>query len=172
MDTLSPLLAFYRGEAPDAAGRMIADIWRWDPRRLEMVHDFIQWLFPLADPSRFNPDAPLLTQADIAAFRSDPLLQARVRKSLDLMLKFFGLARTGGVVARGTDFVSRSQGWLEPVNHNHLRLTRILLFLGHAGLTTEAQGLLACLEDIAANEGKDLITPRTRDFWRVAAPHA
>lgn len=163
---MSQLIPFYRGQAPDSQGRSIDDMWSWDHRRLEMIHDYIQWLFPLPEPSRFNPDAPLLHGEDIKAFRSDSALQDRVRRSLDLMLGFFGLVRSAAVIARGADFAKVH--WLEPLNHNHLRLTRILLFLRHAGLQAEAQGLLACLEDIAADEGRDAITSRTLAFWRAA----
>ena len=163
----SPLLEFYVGVAPDAAGRMIDEIWSWDHRRLEMVHDFIQWLFPLPDPSRFNPDAPLLSAADSAAFRADTGLQQRVRRSLDLMLTFLGLKREGAAVMRGDHFTQDAAHWLQPANHNHLRLTRIMLFLRHAGLTAEAASLLACLEDIAAHEGADKILPATLVFWRA-----
>jgi hypothetical protein len=165
---MSPLIAFYRGLAPDSQGRRIDEIWSWDHRRLEMVHDYIQWLFPLPEPSRFNPDAPLLSAADSTVFRGDPALQDRVRKSLDLMLDFLGLSRAGSVIARGPGFARAH--WLEPLNHNHLRLTRMLLFLRHAGLEAEARALLACLEDIAAQEGRAAIAPRTLGFWRTAVP--
>lgn len=163
---MSPLIAFYRGQAPDSQGRTIDEIRSWDHRRLEMVHDYIQWLFPLPEPSRFNPDAPLLSPSDIAVFRGDPMLQDSVRKSLDVMLDFLGLSREGTVITRGPGFARAH--WLEPLNHNHLRLTRILLFLGHAGLAAEARALLACLEDIAAHEGAAAIAPRTLNFWRTA----
>jgi hypothetical protein len=163
---MSPLIAFYSGAGRDAAGRTIDQIWSWDHRRLEMVHDFIQWLFPLPEPSRFNPDAPLLTSADIQAFRENADLQARVLRSLDLMLDFLGLARDNAVILRGSDFARAH--WLAPLNHNHLRLTRILLFLKYAGLRAQAEGLLSCLEDIAAREGGDVIAPRTLAFWRDA----
>jgi hypothetical protein len=160
----SDLLDFYRGKAADAAGRSIQEIWAWDHRRLEMVHDFIQWLFPLSEPSRFNPEAPLLSAADVAAFRTDADLQARARRSLDLMLEFFALERKEGTIARAGHFAERAH-WLQPLNHNHLRLTRVLLFLRHAGLTAEADALLACLLDIAAKEGKGTVSERTLQFW-------
>ncbi|MDX2223713.1 MAG: opioid growth factor receptor-related protein [Rhodospirillaceae bacterium] len=166
--TDSAVIAFMRGAGTDPAGRRIADIWTWDHRRLEMVHDYIQWLFPLPEPSRFNPDAPLLSAADIAALRADADLRARVLRSLDLMLAFLGLVRTPAGVARGADFAARSANWLEVANHNHLRLTRILLFLGHAGLAAEAAALFACLADIAAHEGRGRIADRTLAFWRDA----
>jgi hypothetical protein len=164
--TRSAILSFYDGTGVDAAGRTIAEIWSWDHRRLEMVHDFIQWLFPLPEASRFNPDAPLLTPSDMAAFRADSSLQAGVRKSLDVMLDFLGLERKGNAAVRGARFTP-ALDWLSPANHNHLRLTRIMLFLRHAGLAAEADELLACLEDIAAHEGKGKILPRTLEFWRA-----
>jgi hypothetical protein len=163
---VSALLAFYRGEGPDAAGRTIDEVWAFDHRRLEMVHDFIQWLFPLPEPSRFNPDAPLLTADDIAAFRHDPELRRRAVRSLDLMLDFYGLERTDGEIRRGKNFAKAH--WLTALNHNHLRLTRILLFLRHAGLEGEAQAFFACLADIAAHEGRGAISERTLAFWNEA----
>jgi hypothetical protein len=54
------------------------------------VHDYIQWLFPLDEPSRFNADAPLLTPADRLAFRHETLA-ANLRRALDRMLAFYGL---------------------------------------------------------------------------------
>jgi hypothetical protein len=84
------------------------------------------------------------------------------------MLEFLGLQRQGQRIARGVHF-SKTTRWLEPLNHNHLRLTRMMLFLRHAGLTAEAASLLACLEDIAAHEGAGRINPRTLDFWRATA---
>ena len=55
IDTLGadvdPIVTFYRGEGRDAAGRSISDIWGWDDRRLEAVHDYIQWLFPTSHRS-------------------------------------------------------------------------------------------------------------------------
>src|SRR5262245_46327184 len=123
MTERSPIIAFYEGTAPDSSGRRIEEIWSWNHRQLEMVHDFIQWLFPLPEPSRFNPDAPLLASADINAFRSNANLQNHVRKSLDVMLDFLGLMRTGTKIARGPAFTPDIH-WLAPANHNHLRLTR------------------------------------------------
>lgn len=163
----SALLTFYRGHGVDAAGRAIEDIWAWDQRRLEMTHDYIQWLFPLPEPSRFNPTAPLLSVTDITAFREDADLRARVGRSLDLMLAFYGLARRNGAVVRCASFADAA-GWVEPLNHNHLRLTRIMLFLRQVGLGAQADALLACLEDIAGHEGAATISARTLAFWRAS----
>src|SRR5688572_4686580 len=92
---MSKLVRFYRGEAPDAQGRLLKDILAWNDEQLEEVHDFIQWLFPLREPSQFNAQAPLLTQDDIAAFHSEPVLHANLRRSLERFLGFLGLAFAG-----------------------------------------------------------------------------
>lgn len=86
------LLDFYRGQATDAEGRFITDIWAWKDDDLEAVHDFIQWLFPLPEPSQFNPDAPLLSEADIDTFKSDPVLRANLVKSFERILVFLGFS--------------------------------------------------------------------------------
>jgi hypothetical protein len=162
----SHLIQFYRGAAP--GGRAIEEIWSYDHRRLEMVHDYIQWLFPIPEPSRFNPNAPVLTAADAAALRADPTLRTHLLRSLSVMLDFYGLIEGRGAIRRGSAFAVRSQDWLTPLNHNYLRLTRILQCLHQCDLDTEARALLACLEDIAAHEGKDVIASRTLEFWRGA----
>ena len=48
---MSRLLDFYRGLKADTEGRSLKEILAWDEDDLEAVHDFIQWLFPLPEPS-------------------------------------------------------------------------------------------------------------------------
>ena len=55
------------------------------------MHDCTQWLFPLPDPSAFNPDAPIPTRETIETFGADPELRQALR-SLTRMLDFYGLA--------------------------------------------------------------------------------
>jgi hypothetical protein len=164
----SRLLRFYRGTATDSSGRSIEDIWKYDHRRLEMVHDYIQWLFPIPEASRFNPDAPMLTTEDAKAFRGDRALGTRLLRSLAVMLEFYGFVQDQGAIKRSLAFAVRTRNWLEPLNHNHLRLSRILQCLHQCGQDAQAQAFLVCLEDIAAHEGKEAITARTLEFWRGA----
>jgi hypothetical protein len=172
---VDPLLRFYRLEGPDARGRLLSDIWTWDAGRLEGVHDYIQWLFPLAEPSAFNPDAPLVTAEVANAFRGDSELQARLRRSLALMLDFYGLTlteRDGGVtIARAPDFAAKSRGWLHAGDHNHLRLTRMLTSLRLLGLADHSRALHDCLDAIA-RERPDAVSATTREYWRRAGSGA
>ena len=144
---MSQLVDFYRGNATDAEGRYLRDIWNWPDQEWEAVHDFIQWLFPLPEPSRFNPDAPLLTAEDIQAFQTDEQLQLNLRKSFERILTFLGLTETAdGKIIDGPNFSSRATDVWETPNHNWLRISRILRSLSLLGLANEATMLYDWLE--------------------------
>lgn len=166
-----PLLRFYRLEGTDARGRTLIDLWAWDDDRLEAVHDYIQWLFPLRERSAFNPAAPVLTPAAIAAFLTDRLLHERLRRSFERMLRFYGLRLAGAAgtlrVEPGVAFAARSREWLRPGDHNHLRLTRILTSLRILGLEEESRALAACLRTVAAAH-PGAVSAVTLEYWRRA----
>lgn len=149
----SPIVAFYRGEAPDDRGRYLRDIQQWPDERLESVHDFVQWMFPLADRSGANPFAPVLDAETIAAF--DDSMRDNLRASFSRMMAFYGLE---------PDSPERLRDWLTPGNHNHLRLTRILKSLRLLGLEAESRGLYTKLASIY-REHPESITERTFRFW-------
>jgi Opioid growth factor receptor (OGFr) conserved region len=138
---MSRLVDFYRGVKTDIEGRLLMDVLAWPDDDLEEVHDFIQWLFPLPEPSQYNSDAPLLTNEDIAAFKSDPVLQANLMKSFERILAFFGLALSDGKVVVGQNFTARvADAWASP-NHNWLRISRIFRSLTLLGMEAHAQAL-------------------------------
>jgi hypothetical protein len=169
-DEARRILAFYEGSAPDDRGRMLGEVLAFDDAALESTHDFIQWLFPLRDRSRANPDAPVLDGKAIEVFRKRSELRSTLRRSLDRMLSFYGLRRDGERIVRSASFEKRSH-WLTPGNHNHLRLTRMLLSLRTLGLESDARALLDCLLHIAEDDrrnGQRRISDRTLNFWRSA----
>jgi hypothetical protein len=161
------LLEFYGGRGTDDRGRRIEDIWAFSNDELESVHDYIQWLFPLADRSTFNPRAPLLDAETIDRFRSDPTLSKNVDRSLRVMLDFYGLAIAGTEILRVPTFGGRSKNWLRPNNHNFLRLTRILKSLTLLGYDERARQLLECLIGIDAKV-PGVIGGTTLQYWRDA----
>lgn len=165
---MSHLVDFYLGYRHDHRGRLIEQIWSYDHRALEGNHDYIQWLFPSWMRSQISSAAPLLNEKIQQEFCSDPELQTRLLESLDLMLDFYGLARTDDAICRATHFEDRASNWLSPGNHNHLRLTRILGALWTLGCETQAQQLYRCLESIA-EEFSSCVTEKTRAYWAEAA---
>lgn len=79
-------------------------------RDLEDVHDFIQWLFPLAEPSGANRRAPMLAAEDVEAIHASGLAQIALAAATDRMAHFY----------------LRNSHWLVDHDHNHLRITRII----------------------------------------------
>src|SRR5579859_872082 len=134
------LTRFFAGERDDL-GRTYEEILRWGDERLEMVHDYIQWIFPLPERSGANPWAPVLTQAGISAIRSTPDMQQRLHAGYVRMMKFYGFQSAGERLVHSPAFAAVSSNWLSAGNHNHLRLTRMLRSMRVLGLEGEAESL-------------------------------
>jgi hypothetical protein len=166
------ILGFYLSQHPDSAGRMIEDIWLWDYRKLEYTHDYIQWLFPLEDKSRFNTNAPVLNDEVIQAFRTNEQLRIRLVKSFKVMLQFYGLQcqeRSNAEIEihKSDEYQERKLNWIEEGNHNYLRITRILTSLRLLGLENYAQAFFECLNQIYLEESKT-IGSKTYTYWKRA----
>ncbi|MGE5656647.1 MAG: opioid growth factor receptor-related protein [Actinomycetota bacterium] len=166
------ILVFYLGQKPNSEGRKIEEIWSWNYQELEGVHNYIQWLFPLREASRFNRDAPILTDATIAVFSSNDNLKARLVQSLKVMLKYYGLqcndlSRNLIEVTRSEEYPQRKMAWINPRNHNYLRITRILTSLTILGLPDYAQALFKCLDEIYQEE-EAKIGRETYRYWKAA----
>jgi Opioid growth factor receptor (OGFr) conserved region len=50
----------------------------WSDDDLERTYNYVQWLFPLAEPSGFNIDAPVLDDDTISLFRANSGLRRRL----------------------------------------------------------------------------------------------
>jgi hypothetical protein len=92
---------------------------------LELVHDFIQWVFPLPEESLFNRQSPTLTREELDLFRTDVELREQVKKAVGVY----------------SSFLLRTTHWLRFYDHNHLRITRALRFLTLADFPGEAAAL-------------------------------
>lgn len=163
----SPLLDFYHHQGADHAGRSLRKVWAFSHDELERQHDFIQWLFPLPEPSGVLPQAPILTPDDIDAFVRNESLRHTLRCSLNLMLDFYGYEWRGGEVGAAPNAMARQRVWLTRGNHNFLRLTRMLRSLTLLGEGVAAQALLGALEAIAA-EYPEVVGATTVRYWRGA----
>lgn len=163
---MSQLTEFYKGTGRDSERRSIAMIWAYSHDQWEASHDFIQWLFPLRLPSRFNPDAPRLTEADVAEFHANPTLRDNLRRSLTLFLDFLGLREIGGRVIKTDEF--DRQGIFQSPNHHWLRITRVLTSTRTLGLEPECLAFFAYLKQLR-DEGESGITTDTFRYWEEAA---
>ncbi|WP_413171350.1 alpha/beta fold hydrolase [Anabaena azotica] len=168
----STIIQFYSGKSAYVRGRMLQDIWQQNYEWLEKTHDYIQWLFPLTERSRFNPNAPILTDDDIQSFHNREDLKRNLVTSLKLMLGFYGLScqesKDGAIKIKiDQSFAERKKVWVHWGNHNHLRITRILRSLHLLGLEIYAQAFFRCLEEIY-NLEKGEITKLTFSHWQDA----
>ena len=88
----------------------------------EECHNFIQWIIPNPFPSKYNPDAPLLTHSLLTQLDA-----ARVLPSITRFLNFLGIN-----CENSDEFIlvdhSRIMEWTTGNNHNKLRVTRLLIF--------------------------------------------
>ena len=104
------LVAFLNGEGTDYKGRCLLDIWNFDDNEIEQTHDYIQFMFPLAEKSGSYFNAPILSLEDIKAIRLSEVAQANLKKSAEWYLGFLG----------------RNDHWIKSYDHNHLRITRVI----------------------------------------------
>ncbi|KAK0147419.1 Opioid growth factor receptor [Merluccius polli] len=131
-------LKFYLNQFPSAPDEVYIESfhkeWKTDYKKLERVHSYIQWLFPLREPG-VNYMASELTKKEIEAFKKSDEAKGRLVESYELMLGFYGIQ----LVNRETGEVKRADNWkerfgnLERNMHNNLRITRILKSLGVLG---------------------------------------
>ena len=144
------VLRFLEGEGADAAGRRIGDVLAMGDGALEARHDFIQWLFPLPEPSAAVPGSPVLTPEDLAAIRGSAPAQANLRAA----------------AARMAAFYAATDHWLAVHDHNHLRITRIIRSLRLLAGDAEADSFRAAMTARAEAEGR--VNARSLDYWASA----
>lgn len=145
------IVAFLEGEGPDDGGRSLFGILAFDDVRLETTHDFVQWLFPLTEPSGAVPGSPVLGPGDVDAIRASGMAQCALAAATDRMDAFY----------RAT------HDWLMPNDHNHRRITRIIrslrLLRGDEAADAFRAAILARVEATRAP-----ISARSRGYWATA----
>ncbi len=145
------LLSFLQDVGPDHRGRYLSDIWKFGDDEIERTHDFIQWVFPLAEASGAQPDAPMLEPAEIDLIHKSGPATMNVERSTEWFL----------------EFLSRSPKWLVAHDHNHWRITRMIksnrLLLGELA----AESARARVMKLAEN-AKGKISEVAIAFWEQA----
>ncbi len=145
------LLSFLQDVGPDHAGRYLSDIWKFSDQQIETTHDFIQWVFPLAEPSSAFPDAPILEPAEIDLIHKSSPATMNLERSAQWFL----------------DYLARSKGWLRTHDHNHLRITRMIksqrLLLGELAAGSTKEKVLQM-----ASKAKTPIDDVALAYWRAA----
>jgi len=163
------LVAFFRGTGTDHRGRGLDAILARDDAWLESTHDFVQWLFPLREPSGVLPQAPRLDAATEAAFAADAALRDALGRAFERMLRFYGFERRDdGSIAPGPHWDARAPDWFRRSTHNDLRITRILRSLTLLGRADDARRFLAALAAERAARPDCGIGATAFAFWEDA----
>jgi len=147
----SNILAFLSGHGTDNQRRSILDLIDRDDEFWERTHDFIQWLFPLAEASRSIRNAPVLTVAQIEQIRASRPMQANIQRS----------------VLRYKEFLASTTKWRSGYDHNHLRISRVIKSLR---LLVNDQEANAFKYWVAGQLGDqiDSINSESKRYWRLA----
>lgn len=141
------LFEFYQGKGLDDQGRSIDQILGWDPVKFDQIHDFIQWLFPLQEPSAFNKNAPLLDSETVAAITNDISATCNIARSF---LKFQNFMR--------------EYNWVTPNNHNFLRISRVIKSLVLLDRAVMAQHIFD-LAKIQYEAFSEIISDKVFNYW-------
>lgn len=161
---MSKIIDFYLKIKPNCDGHTLDNILSWSNDELEHSHDVIQWLFPTTKESNFNPDAPILTKKDIHLWKANPQLQSNLKESFERFLTFLGMEYKEDKLI----LTDKKQNVWSGLNHNWLRVTRVLNCLNLLGLKQEAKCLFECLENMyQSNEYQ--ITEEVFGYWKKAA---
>ncbi len=146
-----PILAFLTGDGRDPSGLTLDELLDSPDATLEDRHDFIQWLFPIDEPSRAVPGSPILTPDDIAMIRASGRALANLHAAAERMKRFYG----------------RTHGWRVGHDHNHLRITRIIRSLRLLAGDAPADGFRAHILALLGSD-RDGVSKTTIQFWTTA----
>ena len=158
------LYYFLSGRGINSDGKSISDIWEYSMKELEDKHNYIQWLFPTKEPSKYNPNVPVIKNLKEYQTKN---IRNHLLYSFLIMLDFFGLQKQKHKIVYADNFMERKKVWLAPNNHNYLRITRILQSLVLFGMQNEAIQFLDCLCNIY-EDYPDCITKENLQFWKNA----
>jgi len=123
--------------------------WKFDYKKLEEHHGYVQWLFPNLYGSAFNGKAAKLSLDEAKVFRENLEISKRLIKSYELMYNFYGMKivdRNTGEVARSDKYEERYHKTLITSLHNHLRIRRILTHMNVVGFRKYAIELVKFFE--------------------------
>lgn len=148
---MSRIVAFLEETGPDASGRWFSEVVQFGLGALERHHDYIQWLFPLKEPSAAVPGSPVLADDDVRAIKNSPLAQANMARASQRLAWFY----------------DQTDHWLGAHDHNHPRITRIIKSLRLLVGDLAADGFRA---QILAKAGgiRSSVNAETRRYWSEA----
>lgn len=145
------VVGFLQGADKDASGRTLEEVLEHDDDWLEREHNYIQWLFPLLEESQQVHDAPVLSLEDVDVLRQDTNAIANQQRAVERILKFY----------------KSNDHWLTQMDHNHLRITRLLKSVRLLQSLEEAENVYNTLMEQVHKAG-DPIDSKNIAYWTDA----
>ena len=146
---MSRITDFYLGTGTDDEGRTFDEVLAFDNTKLERDHTYIQFLFPLPEPSVAQPQSPIATPEDYETIQGNPEMLGRLKHAAGRMRQFY----------------QRTTSWRRVQDHNHLRITRILRCLTLCGLWVQAE---LFMRERRREFPQGVLTDTTRRYWEEA----
>ena len=115
---------------------MLSEYFEFDKQKLEHIHNYIQWVFPLKTMSPVDRTAPILREVDKITYPEayERASQAVKEFFIKKMLPFYGFWHWNGYVIPKPKTIFGMQPWMQEVDdHNYKRITRITLSLKYFG---------------------------------------
>ena len=135
----------------DFKGRTLQDIWSFSDSEIERVHDFIQVVFPLNKSSQAVFHRYYLNNQDlISQIKSNKEVTTNILKSSNW---FFA-------------FLERNMYWNTKLDHNQLRITRVIECLRLLVSDEEADNFYNNVLELIKDNNQ--VNKRTLDFWKNA----
>ena len=135
----------------DFKGRTLQDIWSFSDSEIERVHDFIQVVFPLNKSSQAVFHGYYLDNQDlISQIKSNKEVTTNILKSSRW---FFA-------------FLERNMYWNTKLDHNQLRITRVIECLRLLVSDEEADNFYNNVLELIKDNNQ--VNKRTLDFWKNA----
>lgn len=161
------LVGFYLNRTPDDKARYIKEMHSFNNNQLENLHDYIQLLFPLPEQSRFNPNAPVLTKEIHETFLESPEIQTNILASINLMMDFYSIDLNYPTFTQPLNQLH----YYSPLDHNYLRLTRILKFMKLMNYTVLHHKLLITITALVTTPFLPNMSKRTLDSNKSTLHH-
>lgn len=161
------LIDFLLNFKPNRDGRYFDYISNWNNFQLETCHNYIQWCFPLTEPSRYNLNCPVLSPTDFDYLKQHPeklkYIQYNIKEMFYRMLEFYGFSYDNEkIIPKST---LRIFTWCNKNNHNFMRISRILESLCLFNLQKEANDFFQALTTLY--EQKKCIG-KSYQYWEKA----
>lgn len=157
------LLRFFLDEEDVCIPYRHEEIVRFTDDEIERYHDFIQWIFPTSQPSRFNGEAPTIDEHFVSMFHGNQCVLQNYCKSCRRYLHYMDFDCNGDGNIR---VYHGDRPFYRLPYHNFLRMTRMLQSLRETGHPQCSANLFIQMMDILHRTRNHHVSSTTIAYWK------